>query len=258
FPGWVRAEYWVTGIVSGLLLFVSVLVHELAHSFVARARGLEVEGITLFIFGGVARLKGEARDPGDEFAIAIVGPATSLAIAGALFGVHELLRLPSDPVEATVTYLAEINLMLALFNLLPGFPPDGGRVLRAIVWQVTGSLQRATRIASAVGQALAYLFILAGLWIALGGSIATGLWLVFIGWFLNNAAGQSQAASEVQTAFRGVYVAQLMEPALVTVPPQLSLRELVDGYVLQLGLRSYPVTEGDQLAGVITLSDIKA
>ncbi len=258
FPGWRNIEYSLAGIISSLLLFVSVLLHELAHAFVARRRGLEVAGITLFIFGGVATLKGEPREAGDEFAIAVVGPLASLAIAAACLLLRAAFGLAYDPIEATLTYLAEVNLMLALFNLLPGFPLDGGRVFRAIVWQITGSFDRATRIATTVGQAISYLFILGGLFIAFTGSFGTGLWLVFIGWFLNNAASQSQAYNEMQRAFRGVLVQQLMQAPAVTVPPQLSLRELVDQYVLRLGQRSYPVAEGERLVGVISLAEIKS
>ncbi|MDO8750071.1 MAG: site-2 protease family protein, partial [Dehalococcoidia bacterium] len=191
FPGWSPVAYWATGVAAALLLFVSVLLHELAHSFVAKAKGLPVRGITLFIFGGVSNIGGEAAKAKDEFVIAIVGPLTSLVLAGFFWLLYSVLMNTSrlwsgqgEPLAATLFYLSLINLMLAAFNLLPGFPLDGGRVLRSILWGTTGSLAKATRIAASVGQAFGWLLIAWGVYQVLGGNYLGGLWIAFIGWFL--------------------------------------------------------------------------
>jgi Zn-dependent protease len=151
FPGWMEAAYWVTGAVAAVLLFVSVLVHELAHSLVAKAKGLGVHSITLFVFGGISGLEEEPRKASDEFQVAVVGPLTSLALAGVFYLVQRAVAGPRGPIEATFQYRALINTMLGVFNLLPGFPLDGGRVFRSILWSTTKSLQRATNIAASVG-----------------------------------------------------------------------------------------------------------
>ena len=183
--------YWALGAVAALLLFVSVLLHELAHSLVARARGLRVDSITLFIFGGVSTISGEARTARDEFLIAVVGPLTSLALAGLFWAIENVL--PAETATGAIAgYLASANLLLGLFNLVPGFPLDGGRVLRSIIWAVTGDMVRATRIASYVGQAVAVVLIAWGAVSALRGDVFGGLWIGFIGWFLNSGAQEAR------------------------------------------------------------------
>src|SRR6266571_2693958 len=164
YPGWATFTYWLVGLISALLLFVSVLLHELAHSVVARARGLSVKNITLFIFGGVSNIEEEPKSPGVEFQMAFVGPATNLLIAGLAYLLLLALGRGTSPVTALLGYLALANLLLGLFNLIPGFPLDGGRVLRSIVWKVSGNLRTATRVTTLVGQIVAYLFIFWGIW----------------------------------------------------------------------------------------------
>src|SRR5579884_837257 len=159
YPGWGTVTYWIVGLIAAVLLFVSVLLHELAHSLVARSRGLPVKSITLFIFGGVSNIEEEPKSPGVEFQMAVVGPLTSLVIGGICFLLQLPLRNVNSPVTATLGYLALTNILLGIFNLLPGFPLDGGRVLRSIVWKVSGSLRTATRVATIVGSIIAYLFI---------------------------------------------------------------------------------------------------
>ena len=171
FPGWSIGAYWLTGAVAAVFLFLSVLVHELAHSFVAKAKGLPVQGITLFIFGGVSNIGGEAAKAKDEFVIAIVGPLTSLVLSGLSWVLYRVLPGQDGPLVAILSYLSLINLMLAGFNLLPGFPLDGGRVLRSILWGTTGSLTKATRIAASVGQAFGWLLIAWGVYQVLGGQL---------------------------------------------------------------------------------------
>src|SRR5258708_2455449 len=165
YPGWSSATYWVVGLISALLLFVSVLLHELAHSLVARRRGLPVKSITLFIFGGVSNIEREPPSPGVEFQIAVVGPLTSLLIGVVCFLLQLPLRGSNSPLEGILYYLAVTNILLGVFNLIPGFPLDGGRVLHSIVWRLTGNMRQATRVASLTGQFIAYLFILLGIWI---------------------------------------------------------------------------------------------
>ena len=221
YPGWDRASYWIVGGASALLLFLSVVLHELCHSFVAQARGLEVKSITLFIFGGVSNIASESDDPQDEFLIAVVGPLSSLAIAGLCWLGLRLIPNDTSPFGALVYYLSIVNLMLAIFNILPGFPLDGGRVLRAILWGVTGSMVRGTTIASVVGQVLAFGFIGYGLLLIFEGSVLNGLWIGFIGWFLNSAAEATRRQVLVEEGFRGIKVSQVMTPDPPSISPSL-------------------------------------
>lgn len=257
YPGYPYTTYLLLGLIAALLLFVSVLVHELAHSLVARARGMSVKSIVLFIFGGVSNIEQEPQSPGSEFQMAFVGPLTSLIIGVVSYGLLLLIGNRPSPIAAILLYLAWANILLGIFNLIPGFPLDGGRVLRSIIWKVTGSSERATNITTIVGQMIAYLFILLGIWLFFGGDTLDGIWIGFIGWFLLNAAQSARAQATIDTVFRGVTVEQVMNPHPVTVPANISLQKLVDEYFLPQGLRSALVMQGDQLAGLITLSDIR-
>lgn len=257
YPGWSAAAYWITGLVASLLLFLSVLLHELAHSVVARARGLLVKNITLFIFGGVSNIEQEPKQPGIEFQMAVVGPLTSLVIGGISFLLLLPLRGVDAPVPATLAYLALTNILLGVFNLLPGFPLDGGRVLRSIVWKLSGSLRTATRVATIVGQIVAYLFILVGIWFFFAGDYLNGIWIGFIGWFLLSSAQSANSQAMLQSMFQGVNVADVMNTELMTVPANISLQKLVYEYFLPRGLRSAFVMQADILAGLITLGDIR-
>jgi Zn-dependent protease len=203
YPHWSRPLSWSVGVITSILFFVSVLLHELAHSFVARARGLPVHDITLFIFGGVSQLEEEPQTAATEFIMALVGPLTSIVLGGAFGALSVAASGVSEPLAALGMYLGGINVVLGLFNLIPGFPLDGGRVLRSVLWQATGSLQRATRWASLVGQAVAYLFILAGIWRIFTGDWVGGLWIAFIGWFLDNAASSSYRQLTVRNLLVG-------------------------------------------------------
>lgn len=257
YPGWSATTYWLVSLISAILLFVSVLVHELAHSVVARARGLPVKNITLFVFGGVSNIEEEPQSPGVEFQMALVGPLVSLLIGGLAFLLLLPLRATNTPVAAVLGYLGVANLLLGIFNLIPGFPLDGGRVLRSIVWKITGSLRTATRVATIVGQIIAYLFILWGIWQFFNGNVLGGIWIGFIGWFLLSSAQSANSQVMLQSMFRGVTVGDVMNRTPTTVPANISLQRLVDEYFLPGGLRSALVLQGDQLAGLITLSDIR-
>jgi Zn-dependent protease len=257
YHGFSAITYWILGFIAAVLLFISVLLHELAHSVVARARGLPVKNITLFIFGGVSNIEKEPGSPGIEFQVAIVGPLTSLLIGALALALLYLLGQNTSALAAILFYLGFANILLGIFNLIPGFPLDGGRVLRSIVWKITGNLRRSTRIVTIVGQIIAYLFILVGIWLFFAVSFIDGLWFGFIGWFLLSSAQSANSEVMLQSVFRGVTVGEVMNTAPTTVPANISLQRLVDEYFLPLGLRSALVTQVDRLAGLITLSDIR-
>jgi Zn-dependent protease/CBS domain-containing protein len=257
YPGWDASTYWLVGIVTALALFASVLVHELSHSFVALARGHGVHSITLFIFGGVSNLKSEAEDPTDEFLISVVGPLTSFALAAVSWLALQALSLGGSPLGAVLGYLALINVMLGAFNLLPGFPLDGGRVLRSLIWAASGSLRRATEIASYVGQGFGFLLIFSGVWQVLGGNFLSGLWIGFIGWFLNSAAESTRQQQALQEGLRGARVAELMNPQPPIAGPAMSVQQFVFDHVVRLGQRALLVVDGGRLLGIASITDAK-
>jgi Zn-dependent protease/CBS domain-containing protein len=250
------AIYWLLGALSTILLFVAVVVHELAHSLVARAQGLDVRSITLFIFGGVSNLTAESPRPKVEFLVAGVGPLSSLVLAGFAF-VAANVAPEGSPVQALFSYLAVVNGLLALFNLIPGFPLDGGRVLRSIVWQATGSLRRATEVAARVGIVVAYLFFSWGFIRVLNGELFGGIWIAAIGWFLQSAATASVQQVRIEQALRGITVGEMVRPDPTMVPPTLTVADLIEGSLLPLNRRAMPVGQDSSVEGVVTLSDIR-
>lgn len=248
---------WLLGMLTSLLFFGSVLAHELAHSLVAIRNQVPVRRITLFIFGGVAQIDQEPHSAGAEFRIAIAGPFTSLILAAFFAGAWWLDRT-FPHLAAPMLWLARINLILAVFNLIPGFPLDGGRVLRSIIWKITGNLQKSTQIATFMGQVVAVGFIGLGIFTIFRGNFLNGVWYVFIGWFLQNAAAASYAQAGIQQALRGVTVSQVMSRECARVPRLLTLRQLVDERVLAGGQRCFFVASNGDLEGMITLRDIAA
>lgn len=248
---------WALGVITSLLFFGSVLAHELGHSFLALRNKIPVKGITLFIFGGVAQIGQEPKSPGAEFRIAVAGPIVSLGLAG-LFGGLWLLDQAIPFLAAPSLYLARINLILAIFNMIPGFPLDGGRVLRALVWKWTNSFRRATQVASFSGQIVAFGFIGVGVFGMLSGNFMNGLWLVFIGWFLQNAAATAYAQLNVTETLRGVTVEQAMTRECAEIPGLTPLSQLVEERILTGGQRCFVVTDQDHLRGILTLRDISA
>ncbi len=257
YRGWPPGAYWLAGVVAALGLFVSVLIHELSHSLVAMRLGLGVESITLFIFGGVSTIEDESEEPKDEFLVSFVGPLTSFIIAAIAWALVQLTN-PGDTVPGAILgYLALINVLLGAFNLLPGFPLDGGRVLRSAIWAVTGSLRRATEIASYVGQAFAVLLIFWGVLQIFGGNLLGGMWIAFIGWFLNGSAEASRQQVYARELLRGVPVAAVMNPQPQWTGPELDTRSFVLDYVMRQGIRALPVMEDGRLIGIVSVTDAK-
>lgn len=258
-PGLSTATYIGMGIASTLLFFVSLLAHELSHSLVARAKGIPVDGITLFIFGGVARTRMEAETPGDEFKIAIVGPISSLIIGGVLWLIAWIgVRSGwSAAVTGSAQYLGFLNIVLAVFNMAPGFPLDGGRVLRSIAWKATGDVTRATRLASTAGKWFGYLLIFLGVLQLIQGFFVGGLWLAFIGWFLRNAAIASYQQHTLRQALEGVPAHDAMTRDPETVLPDLTLQQVVDEHFMRRRNDAYPVAANGRPLGLITLEQVR-
>lgn len=252
-PDLPATTYWVKGAIASLLLFASVAFHELAHSFVAKKYNLVIEHITLFIFGGVAQMKGEPPHPEAEFRIAAAGPLSSFFLA-AVFLFAELQT--SGGARALFSYLARINLILAIFNLIPGFPMDGGRLLRSFLWKRKKNYYYATQKASGVGQKIALLFIFLGIFSLFTG-MTGGLWFILIGWFLYSAAKASYQQAGIQEILDGVKVRNIMAKDLVTVPPSITLDEAVSGYFLRYGYGGFPVVDNGKYLGMLTLKELK-
>ncbi len=257
YPGASRMAYWVSGLVATAAFFFSILFHELAHSLVALRSGISIPSITLFLFGGVSRLSEEPKDPKTDLRIAIVGPFSSFVLAGAFWLVGQRLGPSVHPLaKAVIDYLAFINLALGIFNLAPGFPLDGGRVLRAILWWRTGSVDRATRIVSDLGKGFALTLIFVGAYVILQGALLGGIWLIFIGMFLRGSAAQGYEQMVLQRTLQSALVSEVMVEDPVTLAPDLTLSEVVDHYFLRYGYRGFPVLEGESVVGIVSVNDI--
>jgi Zn-dependent protease/CBS domain-containing protein len=277
-PEWSTRFSWAMGAIAALMFFLSVLAHELSHAVVGRANGVPVAGITLFIFGGMAHMRGEPRSPRAELLMTVVGPLTSLLIgAVALWWGTHLARSAiidaADPLRAfqevgpfatILLWLGPINIMLGVFNLIPAFPLDGGRVLRAALWAATHDLTKATRWAAGIGQGFGLLLIFAGISMILGvrvpwlgRGLVPGLWSAFIGWFLYRAAAASYSRVLITDLLDDVPVSRLMRRDPVVVYPELSLVTLVDEYLLAGADRAFPVVDGDRLVGILTTEDVR-
>jgi Zn-dependent protease/CBS domain-containing protein len=261
-PHWDPTVVWIAAGITAVLFFVTLLLHELAHSVVAQSRGLRVRAITLFALGGVSQIESDAPDAKSEFWIAIVGPITSLVLAGIFLLLARLTGWvpgaePTTPVPSVLLWLGYINCALAVFNMIPGFPLDGGRVLRAILWWITHSADRATRWASMVGQGVAILFIMWGVFRFFVGESFGGLWIAFIGWFLLDAARSTSLQAGILSHLRERRVADVMERNCTTVQGYLNLRDFVDEYLLHSAGRCFLVANGDQVLGMLTPAEIR-
>lgn len=251
--------YWLMGIVGAVGLFMSIVVHEFCHSLVARQRGIPMQGITLFIFGGVAEMNDEPASAGDEFAIAVVGPLSSFAMAAVFYGLYRLGNAAgwATAVTGVMGYLGMINLFLAVFNLVPAFPLDGGRMLRAALWGWKGNLKRATRIASRIGEGFGILLIAVGVLRVLNGLFIGGMWFFLIGLFIQNAAKMSYQQLLTRRALEGEALARFMNRNPVTVTPDITLERLVEEFIYRYHHKLYPVVDGDRLVGCITTRQVK-
>lgn len=256
-PGWSTSQYWLLGAGTALLFFGSVLAHEFSHAIVARRLGLKVAGITLFIFGGATSIEDESATPRDEALIALAGPAASLLIGGLLLATGALM--PQPEVRALVGWLGVINVVLGAFNLVPGYPMDGGRVLRAILWRLRGDPLVATRHAAIVGRVIGYLMVAGGIYWALRSrDIGSGLWLALVGWFLATAAEATLQQAGVQQSLSGIRVRDAMDVTPAAVSPNESVANLVSEHMLRGDDRSFLVRHPDGgLAGVVTLGDVR-
>jgi Zn-dependent protease len=259
---WSETQVWGTAILTGVLFFAGLFAHELSHALVAKARGLPIHRITLFMLGGVAQIEKEATDPSTEFWMAIVGPFTSAAIGFLLLELAHLFGwtpafTPQTPGTALLVWLGYINLGLAVFNMIPGFPLDGGRVLRAILWWAMDDMERATRAAARVGQAIAVLFIGFGIFRFFEGAGLGGLWIAFIGWFLLQAAGATYMQVRAGSLLSGIKVRDLMSRDCAITSPDTSLQEFVQNQLMPTGRRCFLVMENGALKGLITPNELR-
>jgi len=256
FQNWPPFLYWLMGGVTAMMLFVSVLLHELGHSVIALRYKIPVRSITLFIFGGVANIAAEPPNALSEFYIALAGPIVSLALAISFFLAKQML-VGIEPLWGLVEYLAYINFVLVIFNLIPGFPLDGGRIFRAIVWSATKDLKRATLSAAGAGRFFGFFFILLGVWQIFGGNLGGGLWIAFIGWFLESAAVSQVQQVMFQSMLGGHKTSQAMSARCAAVPENLTLQQLVDNHILAGGHRCFLVNRNGNAVGLMTLHRIK-
>jgi len=254
-PDLPAAAHWANGLLAAFLLFVSVLLHELSHSFVAMAHGLSVRGITLHVFGGVSHLEDEAPSPRAEFLIAVVGPVTSFAIAAVLWAISAAGFVQPVWAHAVVTYLVLVNVAVGIFNLVPGFPLDGGRLLRAALWKWKGTLGQATYIASRVGVGFAFALMALGVWQILGGAVPGGFWFIIIGMFLRGAADASYSQMALREALARLPVRDIMTREVITVRPDATVGELADAFWSH-HVTSFPVVDGGTVRGIASLQQV--
>jgi Zn-dependent protease len=256
FKNWTPGVYWFMGALTAIMLFVSVLLHELGHAVVAKRYGIPVPRITLFIFGGVSQITAEPTNAAMEFWIAIAGPAVSFALAAISWELRPVFA-GVPPLLALAKYLALMNLGLGAFNLIPAFPLDGGRVFRAIVWAISGNFRRAASIAVFTGRFLGFLLVFLGVGQVLAGSFLNGMWTAFIGWYLESAATSQVQGQMVKDLLVGHKVSEMMSRDCIRIPDDLTLQELVENHVLTGGHRCFVVSHGDKTIGLVTLSEIK-
>ena len=261
-PTWSLTMKIGAGLITSLLFFGSVLFHELMHSLVALREGIQIQSITLFILGGVSQMTGEPKMAKDEFRMAGAGPLSSLVLGAAFFGIYLSLRSTTTEaaqfVAAIAYYLGYINILLGVFNLIPGFPLDGGRVLRSLLWWRGKNLKNATRTASNIGRAFGFLFIFAGIWLIFSGNFFNGIWLALIGWFLESAAVGSYRQMLLQDMLKGHVASDAMSQDCMVVPPGITIERLVNENILTSGRRCFPVISDGHIEGLITMHNIRA
>lgn len=253
---WIR---WMMAFIAAIILFSSILLHELSHSYVAQKQGIRIKSITLFVFGGIAQMVGESRTPSGEIKIAAAGPALSLFISGIFWTIVFVFKrdMATSPVLAISYFLAYTNMMLAVFNLIPGFPLDGGRMLRAFIWKRTNNLNRATLITSRIGKGFAILLIVGGLWDLLNGVFISGLWLIFVGMFLQQAADEGYRQTLLHRTLSSVRIRNIMVSPAISVNDNMTIDHIVNNFFFRYRFNSFPVVSGEELAGIISIHDIK-
>jgi len=259
FPGLSMQTYWIMGVVGAIGLFISIIIHEFSHALVARKYGMKIKGITLFIFGGVAEMQDEPSTPKSEFLMAIAGPIASFTLSilfGGLTQLAETMKF-SVPVIALLSYLSMINLLVAVFNMIPAFPTDGGRVLRSLLWWIRGDIHWATQIASRISLLFAVVIVFTGFMHMTGGNAIGGLWWILIGSFLFFAANASYQKLLIKESFEGKTVRHFMNPAPVTVPSHITLQEFVDMYLYRYHYKMFPVLQNGKISGLITVQMLK-
>jgi Zn-dependent protease/CBS domain-containing protein len=277
-PEWSAFTQWGLALAGALLFFISVIAHELAHSIVAKARKIPVRNITLFLFGGVSNIQKEPTSPMGELLIAIAGPLTSFLLGGIFLALgigsitlndipitNSTSLLPQlGPLNTMFMWLGSVNILLGIFNLIPGFPLDGGRILRSIVWAITDNVVKATRWASIVGQVIAWLLILAGLFMLfgteiplLGSGIINGMWIIFIGWFLQNAAVQTYQKTVVQDILENVPVQQIMNPDVPVVPAEIKVDDLIEKHIMKTDSQAFIVFDDGRMVGLVSIDDVR-
>lgn len=257
---WPASAVWIAGLATSLLFFGSILLHELGHSVTSNKLGVPIKSITLFIFGGVARLSREPDRPRDEFLIAVMGPAVSVALGFGFLGLSQLITgetLVIQVLHVICEWLGEINLVLVVFNCIPAFPLDGGRILRSIVWAITKSFSKATKFAAMGGVIFAYVLIVGGVFMFFAAPGVQGLWLAFIGWFLLNAARSSVSQLIFRDSLSAVRVGEVYDRSFERVPSNMSVQQLIEGPILRQGRRTFFVDANDRVAGLVTLQEVK-
>jgi Zn-dependent protease/predicted transcriptional regulator len=260
YKGFSTRTYWIMGIIGVLGLFLSIIIHEFAHSLAARRYGMHMKGITLFIFGGMAEMSDEPPSPRAEFMMAVVGPVTSILLAGVFYVIYiaSATQGQPNPVNGVVQYLAFINALLAAFNVVPAFPLDGGRMLRSVLWGVKGDLRWATRVSARIGSGFGILLIGLGIFNVFAGNFIGGMWWFLIGMFLYSAAKMSYQQLLTRRALEGESVRRFMKSDPITVPPDMTIKQLVEDYVYAFHHKLYPVVDGSgRLDGCITTQQIK-
>lgn len=258
FPGrFSITELWFLGFMTAILLFASILLHEFSHSLVAARNGLPIRKITLFMFGGVAQMERDVDNPLQELRMAAAGPAMTVVLTVLFFALSRLVSR-FELFSTMLQSLAQINLVVLVFNLVPGFPLDGGRILRAIIWKRTQNLHKATRIASRIGSAFAIVLMVLGLISIFAGNFIGGLWFIFIGFFLKQAAHSSYVLVTLKNTLQHLRIADIMRTGVVTVDAGKTLRELVDDYFLRFHYTSFPVMKDGRLVGMVSLRDVKS
>ncbi|HTC34156.1 MAG TPA: site-2 protease family protein [Bryobacteraceae bacterium] len=259
---WGSNTIWALSILTSLFFFITLLAHEMSHALVARSRGITTKAITLFALGGVAQIEKEPEDAKTEFLVGAVGPFSSAVIGAISLGIAWALgwrmgSAPETPLHAMLVWLAYINLSLAAFNLIPGFPLDGGRVLRSILWLSSGNPLRATQQAATVGKVIALLFIAFGIFRFFGGAGFGGLWIAFIGWFLMQAASASYSSVALTEGLKGVQVRDIMTSDCVTLDGNMNVEQFVENYLLRSGRRCFVVQQNGEISGLVTPHEIK-